>query len=101
MFGSCYGARNDDPVTRQLVYFLDLLTSRSIARNFAFFHRVRGVVMNPVDHPMGGGEGRTSGGGHPVSPLGQLAKGYPTRKRSKRSNHMILVRRNGKKFKKS
>ena len=62
--------------------------------------RVRGVVMNPVDHPMGGGEGRTSGGGHPVSPWGQLAKGYPTRKRSQKSNSMILVRRNGKKVKK-
>ena len=62
--------------------------------------RVRGVVMNPVDHPMGGGEGRTSGGGHPVSPWGQLAKGYPTRVKSKPSNSMILIRRNGKKFKK-
>ena len=61
---------------------------------------VRGTVMNPVDHPMGGGEGRTSGGGHPVSPWGQLAKGYPTRIKSKPSNSMILIRRNGKKFKK-
>lgn len=62
--------------------------------------RVRGVAMNPVDHPMGGGEGRTSGGGHPVSPWGQLAKGYPTRKKSKTSNSMILVRRNGRNLKK-
>ena len=62
--------------------------------------RVRGVVMNPVDHPMGGGEGRTSGGGHPVSPWGQLAKGYPTRTKSKPSNSMIVLRRNGKKTKK-
>jgi large subunit ribosomal protein L2 len=61
--------------------------------------RVRGVAMNPVDHPMGGGEGRTSGGGHPVSPWGQLAKGFPTRKKSKLSNAMILVRRNGRKVK--
>jgi len=61
--------------------------------------RVRGVAMNPVDHPMGGGEGRTSGGGQPVSPWGQLAKGYPTRTRSKTSNSMILVRRNGRKVK--
>ena len=59
--------------------------------------RVRGVAMNPVDHPMGGGEGRTSGGGHPVSPWGQLSKGYPTRAKSKPSNSMILVRRNGRK----
>ena len=61
--------------------------------------RVRGVAMNPVDHPMGGGEGRTSGGGQPVSPWGQLAKGFPTRKRSKTSNSQILVRRNGRKLK--
>lgn len=62
--------------------------------------RVRGVAMNPVDHPMGGGEGRTSGGGHPTSPWGTLAKGYPTRTKSKPSNSMILIRRNGKKVKK-
>lgn len=62
--------------------------------------RVRGVAMNPVDHPMGGGEGKTSGGGHPVSPWGQLAKSYPTRAKSKPSNSMILLRRNGKKVKK-
>lgn len=61
--------------------------------------RVRGVAMNPVDHPMGGGEGRTSGGGHPVSPWGQLSKGFPTRKRKKQSNKMILTRRTGKKLK--
>ena len=62
--------------------------------------RVRGVVMNPVDHPMGGGEGRTSGGGHPVSPWGQLAKGYPTRRRSQKSNAKILVKRKGRKKRK-
>ncbi|MGE9294183.1 MAG: 50S ribosomal protein L2, partial [Puniceicoccales bacterium] len=61
--------------------------------------RVRGVAMNPVDHPMGGGEAKTSGGGHPVSPWGQLSKGVPTRTKSKSSNSMILVRRNGKKMK--
>lgn len=61
--------------------------------------RVRGVAMNPVDHPMGGGEGRTSGGGHPQSPWGQLSKGFPTRSKSKQSNSMILVRRNGRKVK--
>jgi large subunit ribosomal protein L2 len=54
---------------------------------------VRGVAMNPVDHPMGGGEGRTSGGGHPVSPWGQLAKGGKTRARKKSSNKFILKRR--------
>jgi large subunit ribosomal protein L2 len=61
--------------------------------------RVRGVAMNPVDHPMGGGEGRTSGGGHPVSPWGQLSKGFPTRHKTKHSNKLILVRRNGRKVK--
>lgn len=55
----------------------------------------RGVTMNPVDHPMGGGEGRTSGGRHPCSPWGQLAKGKKTR-RNKSSNKFI-VRKRGKK----
>jgi large subunit ribosomal protein L2 len=55
----------------------------------------RGVSMNPVDHPMGGGEGRTSGGRHPCSPWGQLAKGFKTRK-NKRTDSMI-VRARGKK----
>jgi large subunit ribosomal protein L2 len=52
----------------------------------------RGVVMNPVDHPMGGGEGKTSGGRHPVSPWGQPAKGYKTR-HNKRTTNMIVRRR--------
>jgi large subunit ribosomal protein L2 len=55
---------------------------------------VRGVAMNPVDHPMGGGEGKTSGGGHPVSPWGQKSKGLKTRKRKKESNKHIIKRRN-------
>jgi large subunit ribosomal protein L2 len=54
---------------------------------------VRGVAMNPVDHPMGGGEGKTSGGGHPVSPWGQKAKGLKTRKHKKTSNKYIIKRR--------
>jgi large subunit ribosomal protein L2 len=54
---------------------------------------VRGVAMNPVDHPMGGGEGKSSGGGHPVSPWGQAAKGLKTRKRKKESNRYIIKRR--------
>lgn len=62
--------------------------------------RVRGVAMNPVDHPMGGGEGRTSGGGHPQSPWGQLSKGFPTRKKSNPTNSQIVVRRNGRQLKK-
>jgi len=54
---------------------------------------VRGVVMNPVDHPHGGGEGRTSGGRHPVSPWGMPTKGYRTRS-NKRTDNMIVRRRN-------
>jgi large subunit ribosomal protein L2 len=56
---------------------------------------VRGVVMNPVDHPHGGGEGRTSGGRHPVSPWGTPTKGYKTRK-NKRTDDLIVRRRNKK-----
>jgi len=56
---------------------------------------VRGVAMNPVDHPHGGGEGRTAGGRHPVSPWGTPAKGYRTRK-NKRTDNMIVRRRNRK-----
>jgi len=54
---------------------------------------VRGVAMNPVDHPMGGGEGRTSGGSHPRSPWGKLAKGGKTRSRRKTSSRYIVKRR--------
>jgi len=54
---------------------------------------VRGVAMNPVDHPMGGGEGRTSGGGHPQSPWGLLAKGKRTRDKHKATNKYIVERR--------
>jgi large subunit ribosomal protein L2 len=57
--------------------------------------KVRGVAMNPVDHPHGGGEGRTSGGRHPVTPWGQPTKGKKTRK-NKRSDRMIVRRRNRK-----
>ncbi len=53
---------------------------------------VRGVAMNPVDHPMGGGEGKSSGGRHPCSPWGQIAKGLKTRKR-KLSDSLIVRRR--------
>jgi len=55
----------------------------------------RGVTMNPVDHPMGGGEGRTSGGRHPCSPWGQLAKGLKTRN-NKRTDSMIIKHRKAK-----
>jgi large subunit ribosomal protein L2 len=52
--------------------------------------RVRGVAMNPVDHPLGGGEGKSSGGRHPVSPWGLPAKGYKTRKKKKYSDKYII-----------
>jgi len=61
--------------------------------------RVRGVAMNPVDHPNGGGQGKSKGGGgrqQLVSPWGQLAKGFPTRRRTKLSSTFILTRRNGR-----
>jgi large subunit ribosomal protein L2 len=59
----------------------------------------RGVAMNPVDHPNGGGQGKSKGGGgrqQIVSPWGQLAKGFPTRRRTRISSSMILVRKNGR-----
>lgn len=55
---------------------------------------VRGVAMNPVDHPHGGGEGRTSGGRHPVSPWGTPAKGYKTRTNKRTSNMIVRKRKN-------
>ncbi|MHA3770312.1 50S ribosomal protein L2 [Verrucomicrobiota bacterium sgz303538] len=61
---------------------------------------VRGMVMNPVDHPMGGGQGKSKGGGgrhHPMSPWGQLAKGFKTRRKHKTSSNFIVQRRNAKK----
>ncbi len=57
---------------------------------------VRGVAMNPVDHPMGGGEGRSSGGRHPCSPWGQKSKGLKTRKKRKTSSKMIVKSRKAK-----
>lgn len=62
-------------------------------RWLGFRPKVRGVAMNPVDHPMGGGEGKSSGGGHPVSPWGQAAKGLKTRSVRKESNKYIVKRR--------
>ena len=59
---------------------------------------VRGVAMNPIDHPHGGGEGKTSGGRDPVSPKGVPTKGFKTRS-NKRTNNMIVKRRTNKKRK--
>jgi large subunit ribosomal protein L2 len=59
---------------------------------------VRGTAMNPIDHPHGGGEGRTKGGRHPVSPTGKSAKGGGTRKRRKPSNAAIIRRRRSRRY---
>jgi large subunit ribosomal protein L2 len=62
--------------------------------------KVRGMAMNPIDHPMGGGQGKSKGGGgrhHPMSPWGQLAKGFKTRRRHKPSDAFIVERRKSKK----
>lgn len=59
---------------------------------------VRGVAMNPVAHPMGGGEGKSSGGRHPCSPRGKLAKGGGTRKRRKASSRAIIRRRKSRRY---
>jgi len=56
---------------------------------------VRGVAMNPVDHPMGGGEGKTSGGRHPCSPWGTPSKGYKTRTNTRTDRY--IIKRRGKK----
>jgi large subunit ribosomal protein L2 len=56
--------------------------------------KVRGVAMNPVDHPMGGGEGKSSGGRHPCSPWGQLAKGKKTRKKKSSDSFIVKSRKN-------
>lgn len=55
--------------------------------------KVRGVAMNPVDHPLGGGEGKSSGGRHPVSPWGQPTRGYKTRKKKNKTDRFIIKRR--------
>jgi large subunit ribosomal protein L2 len=64
--------------------------------------RVRGMAMNPIDHPNGGGAGKSKGGGgrqQLMSPWGQLAKSFPTRRKSKESNNLIITRRKGRKLK--
>jgi len=55
--------------------------------------KVRGVAMNPIDHPHGGGEGKTAAGRHPVTPWGQPTKGFKTRKKRKTSTKFIVKRR--------
>lgn len=62
-------------------------------RHFGRRPKVRGMTMNPCDHPMGGGEGRSKGGNHPCSPTGVPSKGYKTRKKQKYSDKWIVTRR--------
>ncbi len=70
-----------------------VLGSAGKKRHLGIRPTVRGVAMNPIDHPMGGGEGKTAGGGHPVSPWGQKAKGLKTRDPRKTSSKYIVRRR--------
>ncbi len=69
------------------------LGKAGMSRHLGRRPKVRGVAMNPVDHPMGGGEGKASGGRHPCSPWGKKSKGARTRKKNKPSNKYILKRR--------
>lgn len=70
-----------------------VLGSAGKKRHLGIRPTVRGVAMNPIDHPMGGGEGKTAGGGHPVSPWGQKSKGLKTRDPRKTSSKYIVRRR--------
>lgn len=68
-------------------------------RHLGLRGKTRAVAKNPVDHPMGGGQGKTAGGGHPVTPWGVITKGYKTRSIRKHSDRFILVRRDGRPMK--
>lgn len=78
----------------------DAIVIGKAGRNRWLGHRphVRGTAMNPIDHPHGGGEGRTKGGRHPVSPEGKSSKGGSTRKRRKPSNSAIIRRRKSRRY---
>jgi len=78
----------------------DAIVIGKAGRNRWLGHRphVRGTAMNPIDHPHGGGEGRTKGGRHPVSPQGKSAKGGGTRKRRKPSNASLVRRRRSRRY---
>lgn len=77
---------------------LTVLAKAGASRHRGIRPTVRGVAMNPIDHPMGGGEGRSSGGRHPCTPKGKPTKGYKTR-HNKRTNKYIIRRRDGNKAK--
>ncbi|CAA6802666.1 MAG: LSU ribosomal protein L2p (L8e) [uncultured Campylobacterales bacterium] len=66
------------------------------SRHLGIRPQTRGSAMNPIDHPHGGGEGKTNSGRHPVTPWGKPTKGYKTRKKNKQSNRLIITRRKGK-----
>jgi large subunit ribosomal protein L2 len=68
-------------------------------RHRGFHFMSRAVAKNPIDHPMGGGAGKTSGGGHPVTPWGVITKGFKTRKHKRHSDRLIVTRRNGRPMK--
>src|ERR671914_156617 len=89
--GNCLPLRNIPLGTT--VHCVEMQAGRGAQRWRGKRPTVRGVAMNPVDHPHGGGEGKTSGGRHPVSPWGQPTKGHKTR-RNKRTRRMIVRRRN-------
>ena len=77
--------------TERLIF----IEKNSICRQLGRRPHTRGIVKNPVDHPHGGGEGKTAGGRHPVSPTGQSAKGLKTRD-NKRTDKFIIRRRKKK-----
>ena len=75
---------------------LQVLGKAGASRHRGIRPTVRGVAMNPVDHPMGGGEGRSSGGRHPCTPWGKPTKGYKTRTTKRTSKYIVRRRRRGK-----
>ena len=93
VFGECYATigtlGNEDHMNVSL-------GKAGASRHLGRRPKVRGVVMNPVDHPHGGGEGKTAAGRHPVTPWGKPALGYKTRKQHHRTDKFIVKRRNGK-----
>lgn len=94
IFGECYGTIGQvGNVDHMNVSLGKAGRSRWLGRR----PKVRGVVMNPHDHPHGGGEGRTSGGRHPVTPWGKPTKGYRTRQKKKSSGKFIVKSRHKKK----
>ena len=90
VFGECYATictlGNEDHMNVSL-------GKAGASRHLGRRPKVRGVVMNPVDHPHGGGEGKTAAGRHPVTPWGKPTKGAKTRSKKKPSNNFIVKKR--------